>query len=114
MVPQILPFDFGEESSNSGDSASLSCSVVKGDLPINITWYHNRKIIVSGDYGIVISRVSKKLSTLTIDNVDAVHSGVYECVAANIAGNASYSAELHVNGTTFLFTNNKIFFHSLA
>ncbi|XP_050305177.1 cell adhesion molecule Dscam2 isoform X2 [Anthonomus grandis grandis] len=97
VAPQILHFDFGEESANSGDSASLSCSVIKGDLPINITWQLNNKPINSGEYGIVTSRVSKKVSTLTIDNVEAHHGGNYECVAENAAGKASYSAELLVN-----------------
>lgn len=95
----MLPLDFGEESVNSGESASLSCSVTKGDLPIKISWFHNNERIESGNDGIVISRVSNKLSTLSIDNVYAGHSGTYQCVAGNIAGNASFSAELHVNGT---------------
>uniref|UniRef100_A0AAR5PMA6 Down syndrome cell adhesion molecule-like protein Dscam2 n=1 Tax=Dendroctonus ponderosae TaxID=77166 RepID=A0AAR5PMA6_DENPD len=97
VIPQVLPLDFGEESVNSGESASLSCSVVKGDLPIKISWFHNNENIESGNDGIVISRVSKKLSTLSIDNVYEGHSGTYQCVAGNVAGNASFSAELHVN-----------------
>ncbi|XP_066244760.1 cell adhesion molecule Dscam1 isoform X25 [Euwallacea similis] len=97
VIPQILHFDFGEESANSGDSASLSCSIAKGDLPINVTWYHNGKRISSDEGGVVTSRVSKKLSTLSIDSVSATHIGVYECVAENVAGKATYSAELHVN-----------------
>ncbi|XP_066145678.1 cell adhesion molecule Dscam1 isoform X25 [Euwallacea fornicatus] len=97
VIPQILHFDFGEESANSGDSASLSCSIAKGDLPINVTWYHNGKRISSDEGGVVTSRVSKKLSTLSIDSVSAAHIGVYECVAENVAGKATYSAELYVN-----------------
>ncbi|KAF7271145.1 hypothetical protein GWI33_015951 [Rhynchophorus ferrugineus] len=98
VIPQILPFDFGVDSVNSGDSASLSCSILKGDLPIDILWYHNGKLIRSESQGIVIAKVGKKLSTLSIDSVDAVNSGSYECVAKNTAGRSSLSTELHVNG----------------
>ncbi|CAG9840567.1 unnamed protein product [Diabrotica balteata] len=95
-IPQILPFNFGEESVNSGDVASLQCTVFKGDLPINITWFHNSKRIEYGD-GIVISQVSKKVSSLTIDDVREAHSGNYTCVAQNRAGSSTESTELHIN-----------------
>lgn len=98
VAPQILPFDFGEESVNSGDLASVTCSVHKGDLPLNITWLHNNQTI-GYKTGIMVSKVGKKISTLSIDSVQAEHSGVYTCLAANRAGDAFYSAKLHVNGT---------------
>lgn len=100
VSPQILPFDFGEESVNSGELASLTCSVHKGDLPMNITWYHNNKTIGYND-GILITKAGKKISTLSIDSVQEVHSGIYTCVAENQAGQSSFSADLHVNGTNF-------------
>lgn len=98
MPPQILPFDFGEESVNSGDLASLICSVHKGDLPMNITWIHYNKSIGYNE-GIQISNVNKKISTLSIDSVQEEHSGTYTCLVQNKAGISSHSAELHVNGT---------------
>lgn len=76
----------------------MSCTVFKGDLPINITWTHNNKTINYGD-GILISKNGKKVSSLTIESVGEEHSGTYTCVAQNRAGQISYSAELHVNGT---------------
>lgn len=75
----------------------MQCTAFKGDLPINITWFHNDKPIGYNE-GIIISRVSKKVSTLTIDDVQEVHSGNFSCVAQNVAGLTSYSTELHVNG----------------
>ncbi|KAG5890612.1 hypothetical protein JTB14_005122 [Gonioctena quinquepunctata] len=97
VAPQILHFDFGEDSVNSGDLASLQCTVHKGDLPMNITWSHNNKSI-SYDGGVMISSVGKKISTLSIDSVQAKHCGIYTCTAQNAAGKSSYSAVLNVNG----------------
>lgn len=97
VPPQILPFDFGEESANSGDMASLQCSVFKGDLPVNITWLHNNKTV---DYviGIAIFKNGRKMSSLSIENVAEEHAGTYTCVVQNQAGLTSYSTQLHVNG----------------
>ncbi|KAL1498145.1 hypothetical protein ABEB36_008993 [Hypothenemus hampei] len=96
VPPQITPFDFGEESINSGDLASLTCSVHKGDLPINISWLHNN-ISIGYKEGVMISNAGKKISTVSIDSVDESHVGTYTCVAENRAGRTSYSAILNVN-----------------
>ncbi|XP_063932377.1 cell adhesion molecule Dscam1 isoform X8 [Zophobas morio] len=96
VAPQILHFDFGGEPVNSGDLASLTCSVFKGDLPVKITWYHNNKNVHHVD-GVLVSTAGKKISTLSIDSVQAEHAGNYTCVAENKAGTFSYTAELLVN-----------------
>lgn len=96
-----MPFDFGEESVNSGDVSSLQCTVFKGDLPVRITWLLNNNTI-EPERGIVISKVSKKVSSLTIDSVGEEHSGTYTCKAHNCAGQFIYSADLHVNGIKLL------------
>lgn len=98
VLPQITPFDFGDELINSGDSASLTCSIHKGDIPFEITWLHDNVTVANTD-GIAVSRVNKKISTLSIDFVQAEHSGAYTCLAKNSAGTASYTAHLYVNGT---------------
>lgn len=98
VPPQILPFDFGEESVNTGDLASLTCSVHKGDLAMNITWFHNNKSIGYNE-GIQISSVNKKISAISIDSVQEEHIGTYTCLAQNRAGTSSFSTILHVNGT---------------
>ncbi|KAJ8967482.1 hypothetical protein NQ314_002796 [Rhamnusium bicolor] len=96
VSPQIVPFDFGEESVNSGDVASVQCTIFKGDFPLNITWLHNNRTI-GNDIGILVSKIGKKVSSLTIESVGADHSGLYTCLARNRAGSFSYSAELNVN-----------------
>lgn len=97
VPPQILPFDFGEDDINLGDFASLTCSVHKGDLPINISWLH-KNISIGYVDGILISKAGKKVSTVTIDSVQDRHAGEYTCVAENSAGVARYSVNLQVNG----------------
>ncbi|XP_032572889.1 Down syndrome cell adhesion molecule-like [Drosophila sechellia] len=98
VPPQIRPFDFGDEASNSGETMGIQCTVIKGDLPINITWVLNNHTLNSGDLDVVIGRMSSKSSTLNIDYIAAEHRGVYTCLARNQAGESSYSAELKVNG----------------
>lgn len=78
--------------------SSLTCTVSKGDLPINIIWTLNGNDVKQ--YGSVsVVRTNKRISQLSIDSASADHSGEYVCIAQNSAGTASHSATLHVNGT---------------
>lgn len=95
VAPQIYPFDFGSGPMNSGELVTLSCSILKGDLPVTITWSHNNATL-EDDVSIV--QINKKVSTLTIESVRAEHAGFYTCSAHNAAGPASHSAQLQVNG----------------
>lgn len=95
--PQLLPLDFGEESFNAGDPVSLTCSLHKGDLPINLSWLHNN-ISIGYKEGIIISKVGQRNSMMTIDSVSYEHGGIYTCIAENKAGIATSSAKLNVNG----------------
>lgn len=97
VQPQILPLDFGDESFNYGDPVSLTCSLHKGDLPINLSWLHNNISIGYNDR-ILVSKVGQRNSMITIDSVNDVHRGSYTCIAENIAGIARSSAALNVNG----------------
>lgn len=83
-----------------GDLASLQCSVFKGDLPINITWYHNNNAI-GFEEGVLISPAGKKVSSLTIESVARTHMGTYTCLVQNKAGISSFSTDLHVNGKNY-------------
>lgn len=97
VLPQILPFEFGEEAVNYGELTSLTCSISKGDLPIEIAWLHNN-IAIENTELISIVKVNRKISTLSIDSARASHSGNYTCLARNLAGSATYTTTLYVNG----------------
>jgi len=103
VLPQILPFNFGEEVVNLDDLVSISCAITKGDLPLKIWWTLTDsqssldKNLTSND-GVMITRNSQKVSVLTIEQVQARHRGNYTCHAENKAGVAEYSAYLSMNG----------------
>jgi hypothetical protein len=97
VPPQIVPFDFGEAATNSGDVATVNCVVTKGDFPMNIRWSVNGQPVEHVD-GITVGHLSKKISALSIDSVEAKHAGEYVCTAQNKAGTITHSATLYVNG----------------
>ena len=96
-MPQVLQFTFGEGPLNSGEMLSISCTIIKGDLPVNLTWLFNDEPIGPGRSDISIV-ASQRVSFLSIDSVAAEHAGKYSCVARNAAGSDSHSANLSVNG----------------
>ncbi|XP_065340895.1 cell adhesion molecule Dscam1 isoform X49 [Cloeon dipterum] len=96
VLPQIVPFSFGDEIPNAGELASLQCSVIKGDSPITLDWLFNGTEIESTD-DTTISKIGRKISSLSIESVHASHVGEYTCVAKNAAGATNYSAFLQVN-----------------
>lgn len=97
VPPQIVPFDFGEAAVNSGDMASVMCTVHKGDFPIEMTWTLNGRKLEQVE-GVSVLRTNKRISQLSIDSVDAAYAGEYTCRASNEAGIAEHSAYLRVNG----------------
>lgn len=97
VPPQIVAFDFGEETVNSGDMLSVICTVNKGDFPLTILWTLNNRSVENLN-GITILRTNKRVSQLSIDDVQANHAGLYICQAQNSAGTAFHQAELRVNG----------------
>lgn len=98
VPPQIQPFDFGSEPANTGEIAGVFCMVPKGDLPMEMRWTLNSAPIITGEHSFSLSRLNPRTSSLSIDALEARHRGIYKCIAANKAGSAEYSAELHVNG----------------
>ncbi|XP_058116716.1 cell adhesion molecule Dscam2 [Anopheles coustani] len=96
VSPQLVPFDFGEDAVFAMDMVSATCTVNKGDLPIDIVWLLNGRKIYSND-GILISRPSPRLSTLSIESVRDRHSGNYSCIAMNHAGSMEHVSQLLVN-----------------
>ncbi|XP_026825564.1 Down syndrome cell adhesion molecule-like protein Dscam2 isoform X8 [Ooceraea biroi] len=97
VAPQIAPFAVAEEPANWGDSISVVCAILKGDLPIEITWALNGEPIRPDRSDINILATTRKNSILSIESVAARHAGEYTCSASNKAGATSHSAILAVN-----------------
>ncbi|XP_060820255.1 cell adhesion molecule Dscam2 isoform X49 [Bombus pascuorum] len=97
VAPELMPFVIGEGPANWGDTVTATCTVLKGDHPIQIEWALNGEPISRNHYDISIVNTSKRVSVLTIDAVTARHAGEYTCSVSNAAGGTSYSASLAVN-----------------
>lgn len=104
VLPIIAPFNFGEDELNLDDSVTVTCTITKGDLPVNIFWRfsesseHDMSYNLTTNDGIVITRTSQKVSLLTIEAVKARHIGNYTCFAQNKAGVTHHSSYLAMNG----------------
>lgn len=80
--------------------SSLTCTISKGDFPLEIIWSLNNDSAETVP-GISVMRTNKRISQLSIDSVQAQHAGIYTCSAKNPAGISHQAAVLHVNGTIF-------------
>ncbi|CAH2076517.1 unnamed protein product, partial [Iphiclides podalirius] len=99
VPPQITPFEFGEEILNEGETASVSCVMSKGDLPVTFKWLFNgEEIRPHNPLSIVLTTISKKTSILNIEAVNYAHRGSYTCQLKNAAGETNHTTLLSVNG----------------
>lgn len=69
---------------------------------MTIKWILNSALLISGENGVSIIKLSPKTSVLNIPAVNERHRGVYKCIADNAAGQANFSSEFHVNGITYI------------
>ena len=103
VLPQIVQFEFGDEQINLDEMVSATCTVNKGDLPLEIWWMmveHDsglEKKLITND-GVVITRSNQRISMLSIEAVKSRHRGNYTCYAKNKAGISQHSAQLAING----------------
>jgi len=80
-----------------GDYYQLTCAVVHGDAPFNITWYYNGE--PAGDLpGVTILMHGRRSSSLNIESVGGDHAGNYACKGANRAGETLAETTLSVKG----------------
>lgn len=98
VPPQIMPFLFGDEPTNYGESTAVQCMVSKGDLPLTIQWSLNGEPLTSESERITVVKMSPRLSSLSIESINHRHRGIYKCKASNKAGATEYTANLIVNG----------------
>lgn len=82
--------------------------VLKGDLPIKISWFLDDKPITTVENGVHVVMTSARISQLTIESVTAYHRGNYRCLAENKAGSSDFFSELRVNGKSIFKARNFI------
>jgi len=99
VSPKVTHFTFGDEPLQTGQTTAVTCAVLQGDLPVDITWLLNEHPIAADREDIMTSKISKKSAVLTIESVTGDHAGNYTCRATNAAGVAQYTSELVVNGS---------------
>lgn len=104
-----MPFAFGDEPTNTGDTIGIQCVANKGDLPVEIRWVQNSSPIVTGENGITILKLNQKTSSLNINSVEGMHRGIFKCIVSNKAGTAEHSSELKVNGLSLFEWHRKQF-----
>lgn len=97
VPPKLAPFAISDEPLHLGDYFQLTCAVVHGDFPYNITWYFNDEPIIYVD-GITILMHGKRSSSLNIESVSGQHAGNYTCIGSNIAGSANVATTLSIRG----------------
>ncbi|XP_055593985.1 cell adhesion molecule Dscam2 isoform X33 [Uranotaenia lowii] len=99
VPPKISPFSFGDEPMNYGESASVTCNIISGDLPVMIEWYFNNNPLINRvDLDrLNIADFGKRTKALSIDGVDERYAGNYSCRATNTASSVEYTTELIVN-----------------
>lgn len=99
MAPVIGHFNFGDKPSHPGQYQSLQCSVSDGDLPLTISWtFNGQPIVNSDDAEVSVTKMGRRSSVLTIEQVAPEHAGRYVCLAENAAGAVSFAADLRVIG----------------
>lgn len=97
VPPKLNPFQSTVLQLNVGDRASLTCSVIKGDLPLTIIWRKDNRIIDASQH-ITIKQVDQYNSILVIENLGSDHTGNYTCQVRNLAAEVGIAQSILVNG----------------
>lgn len=97
----MAPFHASVVSLNVGDRASITCSVVKGDTPLAITWQKDGRALDPA-HRVQVTQVDQYNSILVIENLQADHSGNYSCVVSNMAAEVEGTQGLLVNGKSHI------------
>lgn len=103
VLPQITPFATNAEPTHLGQYITYQCTLTEGDLPLTIRWTFNKQPLFNDqDQDILIAKMGRRSSVLTIESVAARHAGNYSCHGENAAGKATYSTQLRVIGAPSL------------
>lgn len=98
VEPKIEPFVFNQNGIvNEGDSLKIFCTVIRGDMPLNIYWMKDNKTLTDSRF---IQKFDDTSLLLRLTYLTLNDAGTYTCVASNPAGVDRYSSSLNVKGLT--------------
>ncbi|KAK3862534.1 hypothetical protein Pcinc_031611 [Petrolisthes cinctipes] len=84
-APVIMPFMIPPENFE-GVSIQILCNILSGDDPITLYWLKDNISMDSNSLtGVTINSVGSRSTLLVIPSVSKLHSGVFTCVASNMA-----------------------------
>jgi hypothetical protein len=75
----------------------MTCAVVKGDLPLTVTWRKDG-VAIDLSHRMSVTAVDQYNSMLVIESLTAEHTGNYTCVVRNLAAEVENTQALLVNG----------------
>lgn len=102
LVPiKLKQFSFGEEPLKEGETVAVQCVISSGDSPANMSWKFNEQTLSSND-NVVVTKLTSKIISLTIESVTAKNAGNYTCVGENIVGVSNYTSRLYINGWLYI------------
>lgn len=99
---------------NAGERLALQCAVVKGGLPLSLTWSKDGQLLTSGghqqhqasfsgdalngSHAVSVRLVNDFTASLTVESLSGQHAGSYVCRAVNEGGRAEASVQVVVQG----------------
>ncbi|KAF4517521.1 hypothetical protein B566_EDAN006523 [Ephemera danica] len=97
VPPKINPF-LVDRNYHLGERTTLTCTVIRGDSPLVISWLHDGRVLTGGTTaGVSINQVDQFNSILFIESLTPAHNGNYTCEARNEAAAATYTQRISVN-----------------
>lgn len=94
--PIIDASHFHDQNIQSGNIATITCSLTEGDPPVEFKWTKDDKPVESLPE---IQIVSQKFSSLlTISSTSSIHAGNYFCKASNPVSWSLRKARVFVDG----------------
>jgi len=96
----VSPFYF--DAVTEGLRTQVMCTTSQGDQPFVFSWLKDGAALRSGA-GLEVNQFTPFSSILTIDSVQAEHSGNYTCQVHNAAATIELTAPLSVTGTVSIY-----------
>ena len=99
-APHLMPM--GDVVLNAGERLALQCAVVKGGLPLSVSWFKDgQAILPSTSSSSSVRLINEFAASLTVESLTGQHAGHYVCRAANQGGRAESSVHVVVQGDLF-------------